>query len=143
MTIVNRAGNIYKNGDDLSRWALPNTLEPPDYVPENADTQIPNDGINITDVGTEFFEEIRENYKQYKNSHLLTSLLDKYFKDSALANTLDDIWKTSYENGRFHLFDSTLYHRSKHTCVRVLFIRMLICTILLEFNDKIYPVHMC
>ncbi|MBW0584605.1 hypothetical protein O181_124320 [Austropuccinia psidii MF-1] len=35
------------------------------------------EGINITDIGTEFFEEVRESYKKDKNFHILTSLLDK------------------------------------------------------------------
>ncbi|MBW0552600.1 hypothetical protein O181_092315 [Austropuccinia psidii MF-1] len=131
MTIVHKAGNIHKNADGLSIWALPNTPENPAYVPTGSKLQIPIEIINITDVGTEFFEEVRDNYKLDKNCHTLTSLLDKDCKDSALANSLDDIWKTSYDNGRFHLFDGILYHISKHTCVMVLCSRMLISTILL------------
>ncbi|MBW0571957.1 hypothetical protein O181_111672 [Austropuccinia psidii MF-1] len=138
MTIVHKAGNIHKNADGLSRWALPNTPDNPSYVPTGAEPQIPIEGINITDVGTEFFEEVRESYKLDKNCHILTSLCDKYCKDEALANSLDDISKTSYGNGRFHLFDGILYHRSKHTCVMVLGSRMLINTILLECHDNIY-----
>ncbi|MBW0544755.1 hypothetical protein O181_084470 [Austropuccinia psidii MF-1] len=138
MTIVHKAGNIHKNADGLSRWALPNTPDNPAYVPTSAEPQIPIEGINIMDVGTEFFEEVRESYKQDKNCHILTALLDKDCKDVALANSLDDIWKTSYDNGRFHLFDGILYHRSKHTCVMVLCSRMLINTILLECHDNIY-----
>ncbi|MBW0549561.1 hypothetical protein O181_089276 [Austropuccinia psidii MF-1] len=56
MTIVHKAGNIHKNADGLSRWALPNTPDNPAYVPTSAETQIPIEGINITDVGTELFE---------------------------------------------------------------------------------------
>ncbi|MBW0509474.1 hypothetical protein O181_049189 [Austropuccinia psidii MF-1] len=55
MTIVHKSGNIHKNADGLSRWALPNTPDNPAYVPTGADTQIPVEGINITDVGTELF----------------------------------------------------------------------------------------
>ncbi|MBW0474711.1 hypothetical protein O181_014426 [Austropuccinia psidii MF-1] len=32
MTIVNKAGNIHKNADGLSRWALENTPDNPAYV---------------------------------------------------------------------------------------------------------------
>ncbi|MBW0561839.1 hypothetical protein O181_101554 [Austropuccinia psidii MF-1] len=142
MTIVHKAGNINKNADDLSRWALPNTPDNHDCVPTSAKHQIPIEGINITDVGTEFFEEVGENYKKKKNCHILTSLLDKDCKDASLANSLEVIWKTSYENGRLHLFDGILYHRSKHTCVMVLCSRMLINTILLEFHFKIYSGHL-
>ncbi|MBW0535136.1 hypothetical protein O181_074851 [Austropuccinia psidii MF-1] len=124
------------------RWRLPNKPDNPAYVPTGGEPQVPIEGVNITAVGTEFFEEVRDSYKLYKNCDILTSLLDKYCKDAALANSLDDIWKTSYDNGRFHLFDGILYHRSKHTCVMVLFSRVLINTILLEFNDNIYSGHL-
>ncbi|MBW0553181.1 hypothetical protein O181_092896 [Austropuccinia psidii MF-1] len=102
MTIVHKAGNIHKNSDELSRWTLPNTPENPAYAPTSAEPQIPIEGINITDVGTEFFGEVGESYKQHKNFHILTALLDKDFKDASFANSLDDIRKTSYDNGRFH-----------------------------------------
>ncbi|MBW0584883.1 hypothetical protein O181_124598 [Austropuccinia psidii MF-1] len=138
MTIVHKAGNIYKNADGLSRWELPKTADNPFYVPTGAESQILIEGINITYVGTEFFDKVRESYKLDKNCHILTSLLDKNCKDAALADSLDDIWKTSYGNGRFHLFYGILYHRSKHTCVIVLCSRMLINTILLESHDNIY-----
>ncbi|MBW0495357.1 hypothetical protein O181_035072 [Austropuccinia psidii MF-1] len=77
MTIAHKAGNIHKNADGLSRWALANTPDNPDYVPLEAEPQITIEGINITDIGTEFFEEVRESYKQNKNFHIFTSLLDK------------------------------------------------------------------
>ncbi|MBW0547428.1 hypothetical protein O181_087143 [Austropuccinia psidii MF-1] len=98
--------------------------------------------MNITDVGTEFFEEVRESYRLDKNCHILTSLFDKDCKDAALANSLDDIWKTDHDNGRFHLFDGILHHRSKHTCVMVLCSGILINTILLEFHNNIYSGHL-
>ncbi|MBW0536523.1 hypothetical protein O181_076238 [Austropuccinia psidii MF-1] len=142
MTIVQKAGNIHKNDDGLSRWELPNTPDNPAYVPTGSEPQIPIEGIEITDVGTEFFEEVRESYKLDNNCHILTTILDKECKYADLANSLDDIWKTSYENGRFRLFDGILYHRSKHTCVLVLCSRMLINTILLEHHDNIYSVHL-
>ncbi|MBW0497468.1 hypothetical protein O181_037183 [Austropuccinia psidii MF-1] len=81
MTIVHKAGNIHKNSDGLSTWALPNKSENPSYVPKREEPQIPIEGINITVVGAEFFEEVRESYKQDKKCHILTSLLEKYCKD--------------------------------------------------------------
>ncbi|MBW0528743.1 hypothetical protein O181_068458 [Austropuccinia psidii MF-1] len=77
MTIVQKDGNIHKNADGLSRWALPNTPDNPAYISTSAKPQIPIEVINITDVGTKFFEEARESYKKDKNFHILTSLLDK------------------------------------------------------------------
>ncbi|MBW0486578.1 hypothetical protein O181_026293, partial [Austropuccinia psidii MF-1] len=77
MTIVRKAGNTHRNADGLSRWALPNTLDNSAYVPENVETQISIEGINITDVATELFEEVRESYKKDKNFQILNSLLHK------------------------------------------------------------------
>ncbi|MBW0524088.1 hypothetical protein O181_063803 [Austropuccinia psidii MF-1] len=74
MTIVHKAGNIQKNADGLSRWVLANTPDNPAYVPLEAEPHIPIEGINLADIGTEFFEEVREAYKQNKNCHILTSL---------------------------------------------------------------------
>ncbi|MBW0475193.1 hypothetical protein O181_014908 [Austropuccinia psidii MF-1] len=142
ITIVHKAGNIHKNADGLSRWSLPNTPDNPAYDPTSAEPPISIEGINITDVGTEFVEEVRESYKQDKNCHILTSLLDKYCKDASLANSLDDICKTSYDNGRFHFLSGLLYNRCKHTCVMVLCSRMLINTILLECHDNTYSGHL-
>ncbi|MBW0509311.1 hypothetical protein O181_049026 [Austropuccinia psidii MF-1] len=142
MIIVHKAGNIDKNSDGWSRWELPNTSENPAYVPRSSESQIQIEVIKITDVGTEFFGEVREIYQQETNCHILTSLLEKDRKDASLANSLDDIWKRSYDNGRFHLFDGILYHRSKHTCVMVLCSRSLINTMILECHDKIYSGHL-
>ncbi|MBW0497353.1 hypothetical protein O181_037068 [Austropuccinia psidii MF-1] len=60
MTIVHKAGNIDKNAYGLSRWALPNTPDNPSYVPTSTEPRIPIEGINITDVGTELFEELKD-----------------------------------------------------------------------------------
>ncbi|MBW0594223.1 hypothetical protein O181_133938, partial [Austropuccinia psidii MF-1] len=120
MNIVHKAGNSHKNADGLSRWALANTPDNPAYVPLEAEPQIPIEGINITDIETELFEEIRESYKQDKNCHILTSLLDKDFKDTSLVNELDEVWRNSCSQGRFHLFDGIIYNRTKHFCDRTL-----------------------
>ncbi|MBW0479247.1 hypothetical protein O181_018962 [Austropuccinia psidii MF-1] len=120
MTIVHKAENINKNSDGLNRWALANTPDNPAYVPLEAETQLPIEGINITDMGTEFFEELRQSYKKVKNFHILTSLIVKYCKDTALASSLDELWKTSYSEGRLHLFDGIAYHSTKHSCVMTL-----------------------
>ncbi|MBW0577303.1 hypothetical protein O181_117018 [Austropuccinia psidii MF-1] len=141
MTLVHKAGNIHKNADGLSIWAFPNTSDNHAYVPTSSEPQILIEGINITDVGTGFFEEVRESYKQDRDCHILTALIDKDCKDTSLSNSLDDIWKRSYDNGRFHLFAGILYHRSKLTCVMVLCSRMFINTILLECHNNIYSVH--
>ncbi|MBW0541456.1 hypothetical protein O181_081171 [Austropuccinia psidii MF-1] len=142
MTIVHKEGNINKNADGLSRWELAKTPDNQAYVPLEAEPQIPIEGINVTDIWTEFFEEVRESYKQDKNCHILTSLLDKNCKDKSLVNSLDEVWKSSYSEGRFHLFDGIIYHRTKHSCVMTLCSRLIINTILHECHDSIYSGHL-
>ncbi|MBW0593259.1 hypothetical protein O181_132974 [Austropuccinia psidii MF-1] len=137
MTIVHKAGSIHKNADGLGRWALTNTPDNPAYVPLEAEPHIPAEGFKITDIGNEFFEEVRESYKQDKNCHILTSLLDKDCKDTSLVNALDEVWRNFYSEGRFHLFDGIIYHRTKHSCVMTLCSRLLINTILCEYHDSI------
>ncbi|MBW0561102.1 hypothetical protein O181_100817 [Austropuccinia psidii MF-1] len=142
MTIVHKSGNMHKNADGLTRRALSNTSSNPAYLPLDAEPQIPIEIINITDVGSGFFEEVRESYKQNKNFHILTSLLDKDCKDKSIVNSLDEFWKNAYSEGIFHLFDGIIYHRTKHSCVMKLFSRVLINTILHEFHDRIYSGHL-
>ncbi|MBW0548779.1 hypothetical protein O181_088494 [Austropuccinia psidii MF-1] len=67
MTIVHKHGNIGKNADGLRRWPLPNNIDNPAYVPEEAYPQIPIEGIIVTDLNTTFFEEVRNSYNQDKN----------------------------------------------------------------------------
>ncbi|MBW0534937.1 hypothetical protein O181_074652 [Austropuccinia psidii MF-1] len=142
MTIVHKAGNINENADGLSRWALANTPDSPTYVPLEADPHISIEGIKITDIGTEFFEEVRESYKKNKNFYILTSLLDKDSKDTSLVNSLDGVWKNSYYEEISHLFDGIIYHRTRNSCVMELCSRLLINTILHECHDSIYSGHL-
>ncbi|MBW0486436.1 hypothetical protein O181_026151 [Austropuccinia psidii MF-1] len=142
MTIVNKAGNIHKIADELCMWELANTPDNPVYVAFGAETQSPIEGINITNIGTEFFEEVRESYKKERNCHILTSLLGKDCKDTSLVNALDEFWKNSNSEGRFHLFDGIIYHRTKHLCVMTLCSRFLINTIHHECHDRIYYGHL-
>ncbi|MBW0498612.1 hypothetical protein O181_038327 [Austropuccinia psidii MF-1] len=95
----------------------------------------------MTDIGTEFFEEVRESYNQYKNFHILTSLSDKYCKDTSLVSPLDEVWNNSYSEGRFFLFDGIFYHITKHYCVMKLCSRLLINTILHQYHDS-YAEHL-
>ncbi|MBW0488144.1 hypothetical protein O181_027859 [Austropuccinia psidii MF-1] len=138
ITIVHKAGNIHKNADGLCRWELANPPDYPAYVLLEEELQIPIEGISITDIGTELFEEFRDSYRQDKNFHMLTSLLDKDRKDTSLLNALDEFSKNSYSEGRFYFFDGIIYHRTKHSCVMTLCRRLLINTILHECRDSIY-----
>ncbi|MBW0558190.1 hypothetical protein O181_097905 [Austropuccinia psidii MF-1] len=60
MAIVHKDGNIHKNADGLSRGPLPNDVDNPAYVPEEASPQIPIEGISVTDLNTTFFKEVRK-----------------------------------------------------------------------------------
>ncbi|MBW0523851.1 hypothetical protein O181_063566 [Austropuccinia psidii MF-1] len=110
MNIVHKTGNIHNNAAGLRRWAFPKTHDNPAYVCIGAEPQIPTEGINITYFGTEFIEEVGESYKKDKNCHVITAILDKDCKVTALANSRDDIWKISHVNGIFHLSNGILYH---------------------------------
>ncbi|MBW0582020.1 hypothetical protein O181_121735 [Austropuccinia psidii MF-1] len=83
--------NIHRNEDRLSRWPLQNDIENPSYVPEEDSTQIPIEGIGVTDVNTTFFEDARNSYTQDKNGSILCQLLTKESEDNSLIHSLDEI----------------------------------------------------
>ncbi|MBW0503045.1 hypothetical protein O181_042760 [Austropuccinia psidii MF-1] len=93
MTIVHKDGNIHKITDGLRSWPLTNNIDNPAYVPEEASPEIPIGGISITDVNTNFFEEVRNSYTQDTNCRILCQLLTKDCKDNSLTHSLDEIWK--------------------------------------------------
>ncbi|MBW0465543.1 hypothetical protein O181_005258 [Austropuccinia psidii MF-1] len=132
MTTAHKEGNSHKNAYGLSRGDSANTPDKPSYFPLEAEPQISIEGIKITYIGTEFFEEFQDSYKQENNFHILTGFLDKDCKETALTNSLDEIWKPSYSEGRSHFFDGIIYHRTKHSCLMTLCSRLLINTILHE-----------
>ncbi|MBW0586967.1 hypothetical protein O181_126682 [Austropuccinia psidii MF-1] len=113
MTVVHKSGNIHQNEDGLSRWALANTPESSAWVPQE---EYHIEGICVTDIGTELFSQVKESYRIDKNCHILSQLLMKDCKYPSLSSKLDEIWKKAYDEGRFHLIDGILYHRTKHTC---------------------------
>ncbi|MBW0502065.1 hypothetical protein O181_041780 [Austropuccinia psidii MF-1] len=63
-------------------------------------------------------------------------------KDLSLSSKLDEIWKKEYDEGRFHLLDVILCHRTKHTCFMALTDRTLINTILHECHDSVSAGHL-
>ncbi|MBW0537893.1 hypothetical protein O181_077608 [Austropuccinia psidii MF-1] len=142
MTIVHKDGNIHKNADGLSRWPLPNNIESPAHVPEEASQQIPIEGISVTDLNTTFFKQVRNSYTQDKNCSILSQLLNEDCKDNSLIHALDEVWKKSYDEGRFHLLDGIIYHRTKHTGVMTVVDRSLINLILKECHDSPFSGHL-
>ncbi|MBW0541152.1 hypothetical protein O181_080867 [Austropuccinia psidii MF-1] len=142
MTIVHKDGNIHKNADGLIRWPLPNNIDNTDYVPEEASPQITIEGISVTNLNTTFFEEVRNSYTQDKKFRTSFQLLTKDCKDNSLIHALDDIWRKSYDEGRFHLLDGIIYHRTKHTCVMTVVDRSLITLVLKECHDSFFSGHL-
>ena len=143
MTIQHRDGNIHKNADGLSRWALPNDPSNPAYDPEERDddSRFPIMALHVSTFSDEFFDLVKTGYKKNNNAVILTEILRKDSKDSELRNALSGKWKTSYLEGRFSLFDGLLYHREKHNSVLVVVDRENINTILHECHDSVYSGH--
>ncbi|MBW0543069.1 hypothetical protein O181_082784 [Austropuccinia psidii MF-1] len=119
ITIVHKDGNIHKNENGLRIFPLQNYIENPTYVPEEASTQIPIEGPSVTDLNTTFFEEVKKTYTEDSNCSILFQLLSKDCKDNSLIHALNEIWKKSYDEGRFHLLDGIIYHGTKHTFVMI------------------------
>ncbi|MBW0527277.1 hypothetical protein O181_066992 [Austropuccinia psidii MF-1] len=70
--IVHEPGNMHKNADGFSRWALANTSENPEGVPQE---EHHIEGICVTDISPEFFNQFKEIYKMEKNFHILWQCL--------------------------------------------------------------------
>ncbi|MBW0507912.1 hypothetical protein O181_047627 [Austropuccinia psidii MF-1] len=139
MTIAHNNVNSHENADVLSRWALENTPQNPEWVPQE-ENHI--EGTCVTDIGAEFLNKVKEGYKMDMNCHIICQLWMKDSKDSSLSSKLDEIWKKPYDGGRFHLLDGILYHRTKKTCFRTLKYRTLINTTLHECHDSVASGHL-
>ncbi|MBW0516726.1 hypothetical protein O181_056441 [Austropuccinia psidii MF-1] len=74
MDIVHKSGNILKSSDGLLRWALANTPESPALVLQE---EHHIEGICVTEIGTKFFNKVKESYKMDRNCHILFQLLIK------------------------------------------------------------------
>ncbi|MBW0592138.1 hypothetical protein O181_131853 [Austropuccinia psidii MF-1] len=94
------------------------------------------EGISVTDLNTTFFEEVRNSYTKDNNCSNLCQLLNKDNKDNSLIHALDEVWKKSYNEGRFHLLDGIIYPRTKNTCVMTVVDRSLINIVLKECHDS-------
>ncbi|MBW0512231.1 hypothetical protein O181_051946 [Austropuccinia psidii MF-1] len=90
ITIAHKSGNIHKDANGLTRWALANTLEIPAWIPQE---EHHIEGICVTDIGIEFFNQVKQSYKMNKNCNMLCPLLMKDCKDPSLSSKLDEIWK--------------------------------------------------
>ncbi|MBW0544528.1 hypothetical protein O181_084243 [Austropuccinia psidii MF-1] len=94
MSIVHKSGNIHKNADGLSKWTLANTPENPAWVPkEEHHIEV----ISATDIGTEFFNQVKGSSTMDKYFPILFQISIKDFKDPSLSYKLDEVWKRSYD----------------------------------------------
>ncbi|MBW0495510.1 hypothetical protein O181_035225 [Austropuccinia psidii MF-1] len=94
MTIIHKYENVHRNADGLGRWPLPNNIDNPAYVPEEASPQIPIEGISVTNLNTTFFKEVRNCYNQNRNCRILFQLLTKDCKklfDTCLRLNMEEI----------------------------------------------------
>ncbi|MBW0514941.1 hypothetical protein O181_054656 [Austropuccinia psidii MF-1] len=89
-TIFPKYGNIPKDADGISRWALANTPENPAWVPQE-ENRI--EGIFVTDIGTKFYNQVEKSYRMDKNFRILCQLLMKDCRDPSLSERLDETWK--------------------------------------------------
>ncbi|MBW0463499.1 hypothetical protein O181_003214 [Austropuccinia psidii MF-1] len=142
ITIAHKHGNIHKNADGLRRWLFPNNIDNPAYVPEEASPQIPIKVISVTDMSTPFFEKVRNRYTQDKNCSILCKLLTKDSKDNSLIHALVEIWKKSYDEGRFHLLDGITHHKTKQPCLMTVVYRSLINPVLKGCHDSPFSGHL-
>ncbi|MBW0565466.1 hypothetical protein O181_105181 [Austropuccinia psidii MF-1] len=73
---------------------------------------------------------------------MLCQLLMKYYKYPSLSSKIHEIWKKAYDEGRFHLLDGILYHRTKPTCVMTLKDRTLMNNISHKCHDSVASGHL-
>ncbi|MBW0544035.1 hypothetical protein O181_083750 [Austropuccinia psidii MF-1] len=142
MSIAHKDGRINKNADGLSIFPLPKNIDNPAYFPEEDSPQISIEGISVKDLNTTFFEEVRNSYTQDRNCSILFQSLTKDCQDNSLIHALDEIWKKSYDEGRFNLLDGIIYHITEHTCVMAVVDRSLINLVLQECHDSPFSGHL-
>ncbi|MBW0581219.1 hypothetical protein O181_120934 [Austropuccinia psidii MF-1] len=76
------------------------------------------------------------------NCSILCQLLNKDCKDNSLIHSLDELWKKSYDEGRFHLLNGIIYNRKKYTYVVTVVDRSLINLVLKECHDSPFSGHL-
>ncbi|MBW0524605.1 hypothetical protein O181_064320, partial [Austropuccinia psidii MF-1] len=96
MTIFHKYGNIHKNSDGLSRWPLPNNIDNPAYVPEEASTQIPIERISVKDLNTTFFEETSIHDSTNQTPAILEKGWNPKLPQDFLRKELVEIHPTAY-----------------------------------------------
>ncbi|MBW0580207.1 hypothetical protein O181_119922 [Austropuccinia psidii MF-1] len=112
MTIVHNSGNIHKNADGLSRWALANTPENEAWVPQE---EHHIEGVCVTDNGTEYFNQAKEIYRIDKNLHISSLVLMKDCKDPSISSKLDEIWKKEkMKEDSTSLMESSIIEQNTH-----------------------------
>ncbi|MBW0528921.1 hypothetical protein O181_068636 [Austropuccinia psidii MF-1] len=77
MIIAHKSDNAHNYTDSLSRWVLANAPENPAWVPQE---EHHIEVICVTDICTEFFNQVKESYKMDRNLHILCQLLIKTVK---------------------------------------------------------------
>ncbi|MBW0486536.1 hypothetical protein O181_026251 [Austropuccinia psidii MF-1] len=109
---------------------------------EEASPQIAIEEISVKDLKTTFFEELRNISTKDRNCSILCQLLTKDCEDNSFIHALDEIWKKSYDELRFHLLDGIINHRTKNTCEMTVADRSLINLELKQFHDSPFSGHL-
>ncbi|MBW0525821.1 hypothetical protein O181_065536 [Austropuccinia psidii MF-1] len=86
---------VHKNEDGLRRWSLPNNIDNPAYVPEEASLQIPMEGISVTDLNTTFFEETSIHSSTYQTPAILEKGWNPKLPQDSVRKELVEIHPTA------------------------------------------------
>jgi hypothetical protein len=140
-TITHRDGQIHRNADGLSQWALPNDLDNPAYDEEELVREVPIMAIAISGLASEFWDAVETSYEADKNTACLVTLLKSKHAQQPLVEQMDEPWKSSFMAGQFVLLDGLLYHRSANHCALVLVAGEHIVSVLRECHDNVAAGH--
>ncbi|MBW0575612.1 hypothetical protein O181_115327 [Austropuccinia psidii MF-1] len=100
MNIFHKSRKIQKNADGLSTWSLANTPENSAWEPQD-ENHI--EGICVTDIGKEFFNQVKERYMMDNSCNIVCQISMKHLKDPSLSSKPDELWKKEYDEGRLYL----------------------------------------
>ena len=141
MTIVHRDGQIHKNADGLSRWALPNDSSNPAADQEELQREVPIMAICVSGLAEDFWKSVESSYETNRNTACLVGILKSKHIQQDLVAQLEEPWKAGYLAGRFVLLDGLLYHRTGNHCALVLVLEDHIATVLHECHDNVTAGH--
>ncbi|MBW0494498.1 hypothetical protein O181_034213 [Austropuccinia psidii MF-1] len=125
----------------FSEWAPESgTSESDNTEPEGTETPIL--GVSSSELHSEFFSSVTNNYAKHKQCSILLQLLQKNYRSPELESQSEEPWLRDYKDNKFFLLDGLPYHRDKHTNAPTVVDRDHISLILQECHDCSYMGHM-